>query len=327
MPFYTEQQIEQIRTMDLLTYLQTYEPTELVHVRGNTYCTREHDSLKISNGKWMWWSRGFGGSSALDYLIKVKGMQFLDAMKILSNEKGNIHHSSTERSEKPDSDVRRRLLLPERNENEMAVIWYLVGRGIDYDIIKECIDNGLIYESEVYHNCVFLGLDENGKAAYATIRSSSDDCKFKGEAVGSDKRYSFRIEANSNTIHVFESAIDLLSYATIMKMRTGNWRAETMVSLGGVYAPSPNKLISKIPAALDNALQNHPEVKAIALHLDNDNAGRAAALSITEQLKDRYEMRNEPPPKGKDCNDYLMHVHNKRLYKTKGEKEYDGDRI
>lgn len=87
----------------------------------------------------------------MDYLIKVKGMQFLDAMKILSNEKGNIHHSSTERNEKPDSDVRRRLLLPERNENEMAVIWYLVGRGIDYDIIKECIDNGLIFESEVYH--------------------------------------------------------------------------------------------------------------------------------------------------------------------------------
>ena len=109
-----------------------------------------------------------------------------------------------------DSDVRRRLLLPERNENEMAVIWYLVGRGIDYDIIKECIDNGLIFESEVYHNCVFLGFDENGKAAYASFRSSRDDSQFKGEAVGSDKRYSFRIEANSNTIHVFESAIDLL---------------------------------------------------------------------------------------------------------------------
>ena len=148
-----------------------------------------------------------------------------------------------------------------------------------------------------------------------------------GEAVGSDKRYSFRIEAKSNTIHVFESAIDLLSYATLMKMKTGNWRAETMVSLGGVYAPSPNKPISKIPAALENALQNHPEVKTIALHLDNDNAGRSASLSITEQLKDRYEIRNEPPPKGKDCNDYLMHVHYNRLNKTKGEKAYDRSRI
>ena len=234
-----------------------------------------------------------------------------------------MNNTDAKISRKPDCDVKRTLLLPEKNENEMAVIWYLVGRGVDYDIIKECIDNGLIFESEVYHNCVFLGFDENGKAAYASFRSSRDDSRFKGEAVGSDKRYSFRIEANSNTIHVFESAIDLLSYATIMKMKTGNWRAETMVSLGGVYAPSPNKPISKLPAALDNALQNHPEVKTIALHLDNDNAGRAAALSITEQLKDRYEIRNEPPPKGKDCNDYLMHVHSKRLYKTKGAKAND----
>ena len=325
--FYSEEQISKARSIDLLTYLQTYEPTELVHVRGNTYCTREHDSLKISNGKWMWWSRGFGGNSALDYLIKVKGMQFIDAMKILTTDDAEMHHPETKVCKKPEYDVERKLLLPEKSELSAKVMWYLTGRGIDIDIVKDCIDEALLYESLPYHNCVFVGFDENGKAAYASFRSSSDDCKFKGEAVGSNKRYSFRIEANSNTIHVFESAIDLLSYATIMKMKTGNWRAETMVSLGGVYAPSPNKPLSKLPAALDNALQNHPEVKTIALHLDNDNAGRAAALSITEQLKDRYEIRNEPPPKGKDCNDYLMHVHSKRLYKTKGAKANDRSRI
>ena len=86
-----------------------------------------------------------------------------------------------------------------------------------------------------------------------------------------------------------------------------------MVSLGGVYAPSPNKPISKIPAALENVLQSHTEVKTVVLHLDNDNAGRSAALSITEQLKDRYEVRNEPPPYGKDCNDYLLHLSRKKL--------------
>ena len=327
MPYYTEKQIDQARSIDLLTYLQTYEPTELVHVRGNTYCTREHDSLKISNGKWMWWSRGFGGNSALDYLIKVKGMSFMDAMKILTKEGTDLHDTDAKISRKPDCDVKRKLLLPERSESEMTVIWYLVGRGIDYDIIKECIDMGLIYESDVYHNCVFLGFDENGKAAYASFRSSSDACQFKGEAVGSDKRYSFRIDRASSTIHVFESAIDLLSYATLMKMKTGNWRAETMVSLGGVYAPSPNKPISKIPAALENALQNHPEVKTVALHLDNDIAGRSASKNISLQLRYNYETINDPPPVGKDCNDYLMHVHYKRLYKTKGDKANDRSRI
>ena len=54
MGYVTREMIDRAKKMDLLTYLQTYEPQELVHFGGNTYCTREHDSLKISNGKWCW---------------------------------------------------------------------------------------------------------------------------------------------------------------------------------------------------------------------------------------------------------------------------------
>ena len=70
--------------MDLLTYLQTFEPNELVHIGGNHYCTREHDFLKISNGKWYWFSRGFGGYNALDYLVKVKNVPFVEAVERIS---------------------------------------------------------------------------------------------------------------------------------------------------------------------------------------------------------------------------------------------------
>ena len=51
MAYVTPEQIAKAKEVDLLTYLQHYEPQELVHVGGDTYCTREHDSLKISNGK------------------------------------------------------------------------------------------------------------------------------------------------------------------------------------------------------------------------------------------------------------------------------------
>lgn len=81
--FYTNEEIEKAREMNLLTYLRLYEPENLVKVHGEVYCTRQHDSLKISNGKWIWWSRGFGGVSALDYLTKVKGISFSEAMGIL----------------------------------------------------------------------------------------------------------------------------------------------------------------------------------------------------------------------------------------------------
>ena len=74
--------LERVRQIDLLSYLREFEPSNLVKVKGtsNVYCTAEHDSLKISNGKWYWWSRGFGGYSALDYLIKVKEYDFVKAV-------------------------------------------------------------------------------------------------------------------------------------------------------------------------------------------------------------------------------------------------------
>ena len=83
MGYVTPEQITQAKELDLLTYLQRYDPHELVHVSGNTYCTREHDSLKISNGKWNWFSRGIGGKTALDYLIKVQGFSFTQAVEAL----------------------------------------------------------------------------------------------------------------------------------------------------------------------------------------------------------------------------------------------------
>ena len=52
MAYATPEDIAQARNMDLLTYLKNYEPGELVKVANGTYCTREHDSLKISNGMW-----------------------------------------------------------------------------------------------------------------------------------------------------------------------------------------------------------------------------------------------------------------------------------
>ncbi len=67
--------------MDLLSYLQRYKPSSLKRVVGIVYRTKEHDSLKISNGKLYWWSRGIGGISALDYLIKVRDYGFVEAVE------------------------------------------------------------------------------------------------------------------------------------------------------------------------------------------------------------------------------------------------------
>ena len=86
MPYVAPEVVQRVKQIDLLTYLKNYEPYELVHFSGNTYTTRSHDSLKISNGKWMWWSRGIGGRSALDYLIKVRGYDFVQAVQMIAEQ-------------------------------------------------------------------------------------------------------------------------------------------------------------------------------------------------------------------------------------------------
>ena len=45
--YYSNEEIEKAREMDLLTYLRLYEPENLVRLHGNLYCTRQDDSLKI----------------------------------------------------------------------------------------------------------------------------------------------------------------------------------------------------------------------------------------------------------------------------------------
>ena len=79
MPGVTREQIDRAKQWDLLSYLQTYEPGELKKTGPREFCTVTHDSLKISNGKWHWTTRGFGGRTALDYLIQVRDMPFVEA--------------------------------------------------------------------------------------------------------------------------------------------------------------------------------------------------------------------------------------------------------
>lgn len=90
MPYIPPEVVERAREMDLLTYLKSYEPQKLVHFGGNTYCTREHDSLKISNGKWCRFSCGIGGYSALEYLIKVTDHRLCSSYRGKSSRKAGF---------------------------------------------------------------------------------------------------------------------------------------------------------------------------------------------------------------------------------------------
>ena len=80
----TTDQIKLARTVDLISYMQQYEPEELIRTGPHDYKTATHSSLCISdNGLWHWYSRGIGGRGALNYLIQVKGIDFVSAVRHL----------------------------------------------------------------------------------------------------------------------------------------------------------------------------------------------------------------------------------------------------
>ena len=139
MPYIPPEVVARAREVDLLTYLRNYEPQELVHFGGGTYCTREHDSLKISNGKWCWFSRGIGGYSALDYLIKVKEMPFTQAAETIM---GKLSATPPAFSPAPKVPKEKVLLLPQANRSATHAVEYLHRRGIDYELIDFCIHFG-----------------------------------------------------------------------------------------------------------------------------------------------------------------------------------------
>lgn len=316
MPYIAPEVITEAKRMDLLTYLREFEPGELVKFSRNTYTTKTHDSLKISNGKWMWWSRGIGGKSALDYLIKVRGMDFVEAVRTIMGN-GSVSYPTYENS---NSYEQQPLLLPERSSTSNVVVEYLFGRGIDYEIINECLDKELIIESLPYHNVVFIGYDENKEPKYAAYRVTNQS-RIMGDCTGSKKQYSFRLTAeNTGEVHLFECAIDLLSYATLLKLDGKDWRQFNLVSLAGVYSPKQKIEDSKVPITLSRLLEKDKTIRRIVLHLDNDVAGRKATKALQTILPKEYEVVDEPPAYGKDVNDFLC----KRLgIKEKTERSFE----
>jgi hypothetical protein len=186
MPGVTDEQIAAARSVDLLTYLQDHEPGSVRKSGPGEYCLVEHDSLKISHGKWFWFSRGFGSNNALDFLVQVRGQSFTDAVNILADNRAAPPPPSRP-SPLPEKKDDKLFALPIPNLNYHRAIAYLMGRGIDRAVIDECIRQKTFYESAKRHDCVFVGRDTAGKARFACKRGINGDYKKDVAGIDYDK--------------------------------------------------------------------------------------------------------------------------------------------
>ena len=310
----TKEQVAAARRMTAIEFLRRYRVDDLVKssARGE-FELKSHDSFKI-NGEsslWHWKSRGIGGKSALDYLMHVEGCSFVEAVRLLCEEQPCFipqRHEEVERQRPP-------FALPEKSPTSTRVEAYLRCRGISQPVIQKCLDDGILYESLPYHNCVFVGRDAGGTPRYAALRGTYTYGKqFKGESTGSDKRFGFCIKptAESGTVAVFEAAIDAMAEMTLAGDAADKYR----LSLGGIYAPEEGRDIHP-PAALEEFLRCRPQVNRIEFCLDNDPPGRAAAAALARLYGDRYRVAVRLPPiEGFDYADLAQAA---LEYRTKGK--------
>lgn len=303
MPWVSEERIQELKQIRAYEYLRENQPNRLKKTRTvNEWELTDHDSFKINEvtSKWHWKSRDIGGISALRFLMQVDGLSFMEAVTLLQD--GNFSYIPQE----VKAPERTPFVLPKRNMNNRRILQYLSGRGISEAVIRYCLQLGILYESSPYHNAVFVGKDESGKARYAFLRGIYDNGKksFKIEQAGSKKAYAFCVPPKKETkrVAVYEACIDILAHMTLEAGGLDKYRLE----LGGISAPKEgeSRCEMKKPPALEYFLLQHPEIEEIEICTDNDFAGRWASESIRKFYEKKYRIiENLPQIEGADYAD------------------------
>ena len=188
-----QKNIEAARRISVVQYLETYHPGELVRKTDKEYCTKTHSSLVITpaNGLFHWFSQSKGGNNALDYLVKVEGMDFVSAVRLLNEMTPMPVSVQTAKAAPVQQQTSRPFVLPPADRNAEAATAYLMHRGISPKVLRYCVGSGILYQTTRgnYRNCVFVGKDAEGVPRSAFQRCCQGG--FRGDAAGSQKQYGF----------------------------------------------------------------------------------------------------------------------------------------
>jgi hypothetical protein len=280
--------VEQARNADVIAFLEKYHGFTFAH-QGSAYRCRQHKSLAVDSNRlsWFWHSRGLGGFGAVDYLVKAENMPFRQAVEVITG------ISSTTAPPRQTAEPPKALILPERSGGHLKLFDYLINkRGIDGNIVLSLMQKEMLYEDK-YGNVVFVGHDGHGRARFASMRGTRAD--FRGDCSGSDKRYGFRaVFSPCERLYIFESAIDLMSHASLVNATTGDtgaWKQDSRLSLAGTS-----------DTALDFFLNKHTAVRELVFCLDSDAPGREAAASMARKYAAKGYTVLIDFPQGKDFN-------------------------
>ena len=231
---YTKEQIDRANQTDLVPFLQAQG--EQLTRAGSEYRLKRHDSLTVRGNRWYRHSQSKGGGP-VDFVMEFYGKSFLEAVELLTGEKGAAPPDRP--CPAPLSDFR---LPPRSPDNKTAREYLTAARHIDEDVSGFFFSNGDIYEEAAHHNAVFVGRDESGIPRYAHQRGTAES--FRLDVKGSDKSFNFCYRGEGERLFVFEAPVDLLSFLCLFKK---DWQKQSYLSLGGVGEKALLRFLSDRP--------------------------------------------------------------------------------
>ena len=288
--YFTDDQKLLANSVDLAEFLR--RRGEKLIRSGREYRLSSDHSVTVRGNEWFDHADERGGH-AVSFVQKHYGLSYPDAvLMLLGGEQGIAYPPAQEREPEPPKPFE----LPPAHSNMRRVYAYLVKRRhIDREVIATFATAGLLYEDAEYHNCVFVGRDENGIARHAHKRSVNSVGKaFRINVEGSLPQYSFHHIGSSDSLYVFEAPIDLLSFVTLYP---SGWQNHSYVALCGTGSQ-----------AMLWVLEQNPSITSVALCLDNDEAGYKAARRLSQEAQEAGYQCGVLLPESKDWNDALCGV-------------------
>lgn len=170
--------IERAKNTDMIALLESEEGFSFKSTYGEReFKCIEHNSLVVNGNRrrWYWNSRQVGGNNAIDYLVKIRGMNFRDAVLHLVGDREQTAYTPIKKPVTENVAVSKpvRFVLPEQahfpdgRRNYSNIIAYLnKGRGIDMNIINTLIASGQIYQGVQYNGLHIVGYNDEGMAFY-----------------------------------------------------------------------------------------------------------------------------------------------------------------
>lgn len=295
---FTDEQKDRARQTDIVSLLE--RQGEKVRRAGSEYEWLD-GTAKVSIRGNLWFHQyEREGGNAIDFVKRFFDKSYTEAMQFLLNGEGGELKTAPPVEKKADGIF----VMPRRNETSARAYAYLSkSRGIDREVLNEFFRKKLIYESEKYHNAVFVGYNPNGQPLHAHMRGTGTKSTFKGNVPFGMPEYSFHWYGSSGRLFLFEAPIDMLSF---ISMNKEGWKQYSYAACCGVSDRVAMQL-----------LKDDPRIKRVSICLDNDEEGRKSGKRIKGNLESKGVQADILVPKLKDWNEDLL----LRQRISRGERE------